>query len=81
MKIAFAAAFAALIFSTSAFADADPAEVVSMRTEMINLLKNPSTSIPFRREFGAEFARAFQRFPDSKDAMRAANASFCAAPT
>jgi len=56
------------------FAEADPAEVVSMRTEMINLLKNPSTEIPFRREFGAEFARAFQRFADSKDAMRAANA-------
>ncbi len=56
------------------FADADPAEVVAMRNEMVALLRNPSTAIPFRREFGAEFARSFQRFADSKDAMRAANA-------
>lgn len=56
------------------FADADPADVVAMRNEMVALLRNPITGIPFRREFGAEFARAFQRFADSKDAMRAANA-------
>lgn len=56
------------------FADADPAEVVAMRNEMVGLLRNPITGIPFRREFGAEFARSFQRFADSKDAMRAANA-------
>ena len=56
------------------FADADPAEVVAMRNEMVALLRNPITAIPFRREFGTEFARAFQRFAASKDAMRAANA-------
>lgn len=56
------------------FADAEPAEVTSMRGRMIDEMRNVSTSMSYRRAFGAEFAKSFKRFTDDKDSMRSTNA-------
>lgn len=56
------------------FAEASPADMTAMRSKMIDELRNVSTSMSYRRAFGAEFAKSFKRFTDDKDSMRSTNA-------
>jgi|LauGreDrversion4_2_1035121.scaffolds.fasta_scaffold56507_2 hypothetical protein len=56
------------------FAEADPAAIADMRSDMFEQMRNPNISMSFRRAFGAEFTKAFKRFTDDKDPLRATNA-------
>lgn len=52
------------------FADADAAGIIVLRNQIAVFLKDPTTKDPCRREYAAEFVRAFRKFTTEAGDMR-----------
>jgi hypothetical protein len=52
------------------FAEADAAGITVLRNQIVTFLKDPTTKDPCRREYAAEFVRAFRKFAAESGDMR-----------